>query len=208
MKDELHRHLDGELSAKAMGSEELGEARDWDRMVASFRTAAPTGEAPPWLEQKVMAEIEGLAEPNVFARFLDWFIHPAQVRISPLAGALMIAAFAIVIALPGRLADPTLGETPGTAAAEQIVYVQFLLEAPAATSVALVGDFNEWQPTFALEDVDGDGVWTARVPVQPGVHGYMFLIDGTEWKTDPRAERYRDDGFGNQNAILAIASGA
>jgi hypothetical protein len=35
----------------------------------------------------------------------------------------------------------------------------------------------------------------------------MFLIDGTEWLTDPRADRYRDDGFGNQNAILAVSAG-
>jgi len=44
------------------------------------------------------------------------------------------------------------------------------------------------------------------VPVRPGVHGYMFLIDGTKWQTDPRADRYQEDGFGNRNAVLAVAS--
>jgi 1,4-alpha-glucan branching enzyme len=88
------------------------------------------------------------------------------------------------------------------------VYVQFMLDAPGASSVSVAGDFSEWEPSFTLEDVDGDGVWTGRVPVQPGVHTYMFLIDGTEWRTDPRADRYRDDGFGNRNAVLAVASGA
>jgi hypothetical protein len=34
----------------------------------------------------------------------------------------------------------------------------------------------------------------------------MFLIDGTEWKTDPLADRYQDDGFGNRNAVLAVAA--
>jgi hypothetical protein len=48
-------------------------------------------------------------------------------------------------------------------------------------------------------------VWTGRVPLQPGVHQYMFVIDGTEWVTDPGAERWSDDGFGNRNAVLAVA---
>ena len=81
------------------------------------------------------------------------------------------------------------------------------MEAPGAQSVAVAGDFSEWEPTFALDDADGDGVWTGRVPVRPGVHSYMFLIDGAEWQTDPNADSYQDDGFGNQNAVLAIASG-
>ena len=32
--------------------------------------------------------------------------------------------------------------------------------------------------------------------------------DGSEWQTDPRADRYQDDGFGNRNAVLAVTSGA
>jgi 1,4-alpha-glucan branching enzyme len=87
-----------------------------------------------------------------------------------------------------------------------VVYVQFILEAPAATSVAVAGDFSGWEPAFALEDPDGDGVWSARVPVRPGVHAYMFLIDETSWETDPNAGRYQDDGFGNRNAVLAVGA--
>ncbi|NND83944.1 MAG: hypothetical protein HKN46_02225, partial [Acidimicrobiia bacterium] len=95
----------------------------------------------------------------------------------------------------------------GATGVEAVVYVQFVLDAPGANSVAVAGDFSEWEPEYTLEDVDGDGVWTGRVPVRPGVHSYMFLIDGTEWQTDPRAERYSDDGFGNRNAVLAVTAG-
>jgi 1,4-alpha-glucan branching enzyme len=111
--------------------------------------------------------------------------------------------------MPGS--DGADGSGPANASVnptESVVYVQFMLDAPGASSVSVAGDFSEWEPSFTLEDVDGDGVWTGRVPVQPGVHTYMFLIDGTEWRTDPRADRYRDDGFGNRNAVLAVASGA
>jgi 1,4-alpha-glucan branching enzyme len=75
-----------------------------------------------------------------------------------------------------------------------------------ATSVAVAGDFSGWEPSFTLDDLDGDGVWSGRVPVRPGVHAYMFVIDGTEWMTDPHAGHYQDDGFGNRNAVLAVGS--
>ncbi len=95
--------------------------------------------------------------------------------------------------------------TPGAGpAARATVYVQFMVQAPGASSVAVAGDFTEWSPQLALEDADGDGVWTGRVPLRPGVHEYMFVVDGSEWMTDPNADRYADDGFGNRNAVLVV----
>ena len=84
------------------------------------------------------------------------------------------------------------------------IYVQFMLEAPSAQSVAVAGDFNSWMPELVLTDPDGDGVWSGRVALKPGVHQYMFVIDGSQWLTDPGAGRYVDDGFGNRNAVLVI----
>lgn len=181
----------------------------WERMIAAFRTAAPRGTTPPWLEQRIMAEIEAIPERGPWARALDWLVRPASVRVSPLASGLVAAALAALLVLPGRGNGPE-DEAPvaGGNGGEAVIYVQFVLEAPGAASVAVAGDFSAWEPSFALDDADGDGVWTGRVPVEPGVHTYMFLIDGTQWRTDPRAERYRDDGFGNRNAVLAVAAGA
>ena len=51
----------------------------------------------------------------------------------------------------------------------------------AVGSVAVAGDFTDWQPSFTLDDPDGDGVWSGRIPVRPGVHAYMFLVDEREW---------------------------
>ncbi len=45
-----------------------------------------------------------------------------------------------------------------------------------------------------------------RVSLQPGVHQYMFVIDGSDWITDPNAVSYQDDGFGQRNAVVAISS--
>ena len=207
MRDETKRS-DAPEDRKDRAPDEAAH-EDWDRMVAAFRTAAPRGEAPPWLEQRVMAEIEALPAEGPLARLLGWLVRPAPIRVPPLAAGIAVAAFAAMLVLPGRGAEPSAGggETAG-GAAESVVYVQFVLEAPGARSVQVAGDFSEWEPEFTLEDVDGDGIWTGRVPVQPGVHSYMFLIDGNEWLTDPRADRYQDDGFGNRNAVLAVAAGA
>lgn len=205
MNDELNRHLDGEMTSEGLEPEDRTVADEWDRMVAAFRTAAPSGRAPAWLEQNVMAEIEALPERSGFTRLLDWVMQPLAVRVTPLSAGLVTAALAALLLVPGRTTTPATNGTPDPV--EAVVYVQFILDAPTATSVAVAGDFSEWEPEFTLEDADGDGVWTGRVPVEPGVHSYMFLIDGTEWETDPRADRYQDDGFGNQNAVLAVAAG-
>lgn len=204
MKDELHRHLDGDLVPAALDPADRNRADAWERMVASFRTAAPRGGAPPWLEQRVMAEIASMPEPKAVKRLMAWLTSPAPVRVSPLMAGLVTAAFAVVLLLPGRGSDEDAADPIGVV--DPVVYVQFVLEAPSATSVALAGDFSGWEPAFALEDADGDGVWSARVPVGPGVHAYMFLIDDTSWQTDPKAGRYQDDGFGNRNAILAVGA--
>lgn len=213
------RGLDGPARHRGDGDEGR-DYDEWERMVAAFRQSAPrsTG-APPWLETKVMAQIEALPEAGPVARVLQWLVRPAPIRIPPLAGLAVAAGLALLLALPRGSADaprPLDGTRPGDVRpvaggagdAEAVVYVQFVLDAPGASSVAVAGDFSEWEPAYTLEDVDGDGVWTGRVPVQPGVHSYMFLIDGTRWQTDPRAERYSDDGFGNRNAVLAVTAGA
>ena len=111
------------------------------------------------------------------------------------------AAVAVVVLMPnGTPVERPLGPVVVTE-----ILVEFSLEAPGATTVAVAGDFSGWESDFVLEDADGDGTWTGRVPITPGLHKYMFVIDGTDWVTDPGAQRYSDDGFGNRNAVLAVS---
>jgi hypothetical protein len=166
-----------------------------------------------------MAEIEVLPEPGLMARVMAWLLNPQPVRISPLTAGLAVAALATLFFLGLRDAGPNpsgvsgpagpdnvMTAGTGTEADVPVVYVQFVLEAPNARTVSVAGDFNDWEENVSLQDLDGDGVWTGRVPVRPGVHAYMFLVDDTTWMTDPHAERYAEDGFGNRNAILAVAT--
>lgn len=206
MNDDIHRHLDGDLPVDALADEDRRAADDWDRMLASFRRAAPTGSTPPWLEERVMAEVRALPERNALQRLLTWLVSPAPVRVSPLSAGIVAAAVAVALLLPRPGAAPVDPDGLASGGPVEVVYVQFLLEAPSATSVAVAGDFSGWEPSFALDDADGDGVWSGRIPVSPGVHAYMFVVDETQWLTDPNAARYQDDGFGNRNAVLAVGA--
>jgi len=86
-----------------------------------------------------------------------------------------------------------------------VTLFRFSVDAPAAQQVSLAGDFNGWRTDeIVLSDVTGRGHFSVTLPLRPGRYAYMFVIDGTTWVTDPRAEAYRDDGFGNQNALVNI----
>jgi hypothetical protein len=208
MRDDVKEHLDGERPYSALDAAAREEADAWDALTRGLRVDVP-GPAPAWLEGAVMAEVAA-APHGSSSRALAWLLRPS-LRLSPLGAGLAAAAVLAALLLTGRggsvpdegpVAAPVAATTPP---AEQVVYVQFVLEAPSARSVAVAGDFNAWDGSHELEDTDGDGVWTGRVPILPGVHEYMFVVDGSDWVTDPRAGRWSDDGFGHRNAVLAVA---
>lgn len=200
MKDDLHLHLDGEMPIDRLEVDSREEAEAWERLLGSFRAEMPPHPPLPWLETRVMAEIEALPDPGLVRRLGRWLTNPREVSVSPLFVGITTAAVATFL-LIGNQAPPesVQGE-------DVVVYVQFALDAPGATSVAVAGDFDGWTGSHTLDDLDGDGIWTARVPIRPGVHAYMFLVDESTWMTDPRAQRYSEDGFGNRNAVLAVAT--
>lgn len=202
--DRIHRYLDGEVAPDALDADTMAEARAWERMLDAFRSAYPTAPAPPWLEDRVMRAIEALPEAGPLRRAWTWLLRPRPVRLSPAVVGLASAAVIALALVSGRRLGPS---APGAGAGRAaVVYVQFDLVAPGARSVAVGGDFDGWRASHALEDPQGDGVWSGRVAVKPGLHTYMFLVDGSRWVTDPRATAWVDDGFGNKDAVLAVAA--
>ena len=199
MSTELNDYMDGERELEELSPEARAEAEAWRRLTGEMKADEPK-QAPPWMENAVMSEIALASAPK--AGIFAWLLRPRSIRLSPLSSlAMAVAAVAVVVMLPNRApSEPPLGPVAVTE-----ILVEFSLEAPGATTVAVAGDFSGWESDFVLEDADGDGIWTGRVPITPGLHKYMFVIDGTEWVTDPGADRYADDGFGNRNAVLAVA---
>lgn len=197
MRPELQAYLDGELARHELPADLRKEAERWERLAAEIRAAEPAG-APPGLEAAIGAALS--RRRSAWRRAADWTVRPRTVRVSPLAGLAAAAAVAFLLLWSrGDAPPPEAGPATGPT-----VYVQFVLEAPGASSVAVAGDFSGWTSGWPLSDPDGDGVWAGRVALKPGVHEYMFVIDGSEWRTDPNADRYTDDGFGQRNAVLVV----
>lgn len=195
MDSRLQEYLDGDLSLEQLPESLRARAQEWDGLLRDIRSASPAG-APLGLEARVLASLGARRKRD--SGWLAWLLRPRMVPVPPVAA---LAAAAAIILVLGVIGLPGGGAVP-----ESRVYVQFVVDAPAAETVHLVGDFTEWQPTVELDDADGDGVWSGRVPLRPGVHEYMFVIDGSDWITDPNAAGYQDDGFGQRNALVAVST--
>ena len=88
---------------------------------------------------------------------------------------------------------------------EGAVPVQFTLDLPTASTVAVVGDFNEWNTTAApMRQLPGSNVWTATIVLSPGRHVYSFVVNGETWVADPRAPRAADSDFGKPGSVLLV----
>jgi hypothetical protein len=224
MHPDVHRYLDGELPRSALSQAAADELAEWERLsepVLACRSAA----APESLVDDVMRALpaehspagvqllqheKAVPAPGLRGAW-DWLVTPRPLTVRPFAPLAAAAALLLVI-VTQLTSPPTSPGTPFAGGWEidehgPVIYVQFALNAEGARSVVVAGDFNDWSTDAgSLRDVNGDGVFRGLVAVRPGVHKYMFVVDGEEWVTDPDAERYVDDGFGMRNALLAIAA--
>lgn len=170
-----------------------------DRAIELLRTPAGIGEA---FDRRVMDAVRQLpppARPGPVRRAATWIVEPHQLRIRPIT---LVAAAAVVLAVAGVVRrTPAPPATPGEAPPSS---VQFVLVAPGAASVSLVGDFNDWGAAATPMSVVNGGLWTVVVPLDPGRYRYAFLVDGTTWVPDPTAPRSLDDDFGRPNSVLTI----
>lgn len=130
----------------------------------------------------------------------SWLMRPRTIRLSPV-GALAIAAMFVAVALwrPNRSS-----RLAGAGARE----FGFVVVAPRATTVSLVGDFNDWDAARTpMQRVRKDeSVWTAVIPLTPGRYRYAFLVDGVRWLPDPAAPAARDDEYGTPSSVLTVGS--
>jgi len=167
-----------------------------NRMIDRLREPV---EMDPRLDARVMARVAAPGFGARAARVWEWLRRPRAVALSPLAGlGLAAAASLLVWALPAR--------SPGTAAplAADITPVQFVVVAPGAESVSLVGDFNDWDARLTPMRAERDGrLWTVTIPLPPGRHRYAFLVNGARWLADPSAPRAPDD-FGTPSSVVTV----
>ena len=86
----------------------------------------------------------------------------------------------------------------------RVARVQFVLVAPRAHHVAVVGDFNDWDTAAAPLTASG-GVWSRQVEVPFGRHDYAFVVDGAQWVRDPNAPQAPPDEFGAGYSVVVVS---
>ena len=73
----------------------------------------------------------------------------------------------------------------------------------SASGVALVGNFNAWDPHADIMHVLADGSFSFEIALNPGTYQYKFVLDGHEWIADSTGER-QPDNYGGENSILRV----
>jgi 1,4-alpha-glucan branching enzyme len=72
----------------------------------------------------------------------------------------------------------------------------------AKEEVALVGDFNNWDPKANLLEKK-NGAWEATVKLDPNAeYKFRYFIDGSKWENDDQADAYVSNEFGTDDSLL------
>ena len=162
--------------------------------------------------ERVMRVVRELPKHSRLSFWRRWAM-PRTITVRPLAASL-VAASLVVFALVGlwhvsddldRAAKPIAKAIfPPKVAPDQ--HVQFVLVAPDAKKVAVVGDFNGWDPSHSAYQAQhrGGGVWSVMASVPVGHHRYSFVVDDSLWVADPTAPRVVDNDFGTTNSAIVV----
>ena len=82
--------------------------------------------------------------------------------------------------------------------------VRFVVAYTDARAVSVAGSFNQWSVVSHPLAPVSSGVWTTVVPLPPGEHLFMYVVDGKQWRSPPLAHDYIEDGFGLKNGIVVV----
>jgi hypothetical protein len=158
----------------------------------------------PALDGRVLREISALPTPGAtrLGKAWRWLRRPHQLTLTPLGGLAAAAAVAVVVLLSRMDSRSPAPLQAGSRA------FQFVLVAPRATHVSLVGDFNDWDATRTpMRRTGSEALWTAVVPLEPGRYHYAFFVDGARWLADPSAPVARDEDYGAPSSVLTVGGG-
>lgn len=208
--DELHPHVAAiaALARRPVALDPAGRAR-----VMALVRRSSTAEFP----LPVTRRRRGLAR-----------VFEPRLRVSPIMSAALAAGLVGIGVLAGMVAGRRGAESPaasgmattepaggGFADASPVSdrtpagipkgVVKFVLVAPHAKQVAVVGDFNRWNPAATpMVRTPTGGTWTVELPLSAGRHLYSFIVNGNEWVADPGAPLAPEDGFGAPNSVVLV----
>jgi hypothetical protein len=192
-----------------------GIPENWiQRVVAELRRPVRLDDR---FDRDVMAQIRAM--PRL--RYGAWVraLRPRTITVSPLisgiaAAVLFAATLSAGHAIGSSRASRASASKPdvansanGRAGARRAV--QFVLVAPTARKVQVLGDFNDWDASHEEYRAQhrGGGVWSLTAAIPEGHHRYSFVVDDSVWVSDPTAPRAHDDDYGMPNSALVVGAG-
>jgi hypothetical protein len=166
--------------------------------------------------ERLLEALRAEPAPSAASPLMAWLSEPRRFALPPLATA-ALAAGLVGIGVLGGLAINRDGRRAEQQPAVAVVHpqlpdsvaartIKFVLIAPQASKVSVVGDFNGWDAsaTPMSSSRSADGTWTVFVPLAPGLHTYSFVVDGTHIVADPTAPMAPDDGFGKSSSVVLV----
>jgi 1,4-alpha-glucan branching enzyme len=77
--------------------------------------------------------------------------------------------------------------------------------APEAATVAIAGDFNNWNAelTKMKKLKNGDFTRTVELPCE-GEFKFRYLIDSSRWENDWCADKYVPNGLGEDDSVVIV----
>jgi 1,4-alpha-glucan branching enzyme len=82
--------------------------------------------------------------------------------------------------------------------------INFVCNAPEAKAVALVGDFNQWNPAAHPMKQMPDRSWLLMVELKHGHHRYAFLVDGV-LTLDPHSQGITRNDKGERVCLVPVS---
>jgi Carbohydrate-binding module 48 (Isoamylase N-terminal domain) len=184
-----------------------------EQVVAVARRPVATD---PAARRRLLVAIRAEARPSRARSRWAWLTDARPLRVSPIASAALAAGLVGIGVLLGldlgtpRVVDedPPGTGTPMLPPSEKAARrdgVKFVLVAPQAARVSLVGDFNSWDPAATpMERTPTGGTWSVIIPLTAGRHEYAFVVDGKQWLPDPSAPLAPVDGLGVPNSVVLV----
>lgn len=180
----------GELQRPVMGtSEQRQRIMDLVRTAERPRRRTTAAYHPRWFRRGLLSP-SGAAIAAAFTAMITFFGMPRTTENSAAFSteATVIKDTVVSSTVTGRIAS---------AITDTLRIVRFVINAPGATRIALLGEFNAWSKTANWLTQDKQtGLWIARIAVPRDAHRYAFVVDGDEWVGAPAPVRLNIDSVG------------
>jgi hypothetical protein len=190
------------------------------RVAAALRADVPIGDdqARGRVRGHVMARVRRAAAEGhpVRRNGSSWHRLPRHsiIGLAFAAGIGGLSTLSAVVPAAQRdvaqsLSAVVIGDTVVSTLRDTLRLVRLMFDAPDARRVAVAGDFNRWgaPPTPLVRDAETRR-WSVTLALRDGEHRYAFVVDGTRWVPDPRAERLVQGTDGRVYSLLSLRRAA